>query len=119
MNNFQTQAIEQIDARLKDQLAVKTPLKYSEVKAAGRQGAVEKIWILLGGDAASKPGDVYYTANFQANAHCFTIYIYPDEIGIDIDGHDWRICEKYDFNSPEELIRDFTEKLSTIISEPQ
>lgn len=59
--------------------------------------------------------ETYYKFAFRQARYMIEIYIYIDEAGFMIDGHDWRICERPDYSSDEELITAFTSKLKNVI----
>ncbi len=59
--------------------------------------------------------ETYYTYALEKMGHKFEVYVYSDEAGFMVDGHDWSICERPDYTSDEELINSFIEKLRKAI----
>ncbi len=57
----------------------------------------------------------YYKLDLEHGSHKFEIYVYTDEAGFMIDGHNWIICERPDYSNDEELINSFIIKLKNAI----
>jgi hypothetical protein len=60
--------------------------------------------------------EAYFKTALSLAAHKFEIYIYIDEAGFMIDGHNWTICERPDYSNDEDLIKSFISKLQNAIS---
>ena len=53
----------------------------------------------------------FYQCQLKNDDENIDIYIYLDEAGFMLDNKEWIICEKPDYFSPEELMRDFLSRL--------
>lgn len=53
---------------------------------------------------------------YQGQINDVDIYIYSDEAGFMLNNKDWVICEKPDYDSQEELMKDFLSRLNVQIS---
>ena len=53
---------------------------------------------------------------YQFQFNNIDIYVYSDEAGFMLNNKDWVICEKPDYDSQEELMKDFLSRLRNQIS---
>jgi hypothetical protein len=62
--------------------------------------------------------ETYYKYDFSNAGQKIELYVYYDEAGFMIDGHDWTICERPDYPHDERLIDSFIEKLKLKVPLP-
>lgn len=61
----------------------------------------------------------YYKADIGAEDHLVEIYVYVDECGYMVDANEWRIFERPDFATEQELIGGFTDALAAVLDQFQ
>jgi hypothetical protein len=70
----------------------------------GDFGTLESVEVREDVTLDHQSGDVYLTATVDRGMHRYTIYVYNDEAGVDIDGT-WKPFELPDWrNDPQELL---------------
>jgi hypothetical protein len=62
--------------------------------------------------------EAYYKADVQAGKKKVEIFVYDDEAGVMVDGHDWTPCERPDYDSDAELVEAFANKLAEKLANP-
>ncbi len=56
--------------------------------------------------------ETYYRAMFDRPSAALEIFVYTDEAGFMLDGRTWRVFERPDFPSEEDLLSQFLDALS-------
>jgi hypothetical protein len=56
----------------------------------------------------------YYYTTCNIKNYSVEVYVYEEEAGFMINGNNWTICEKPDYDSEEKLLESFLEKLRNI-----
>jgi len=61
----------------------------------------------------------YFMASVTVTGHVIVVYLYPDdkEAGFEVDGRDWIMLEKYDYDSPDKLISALVAKLRKVLQD--
>jgi hypothetical protein len=63
--------------------------------------------------------ETYYKATLGGASQAVEIFVYTDEAGFMVDGRDWRIFERPDFASEEDLLENFLDALTAHLPQDQ
>lgn len=63
--------------------------------------------------------EAYHRALLSLGGHSLEVYVYRDEAGFMVNGSEWTICERPDYDGEEALIEAFLQKLRETIRKLQ